>query len=315
MPWTGKGYGSPELDQALGGEKLILQQVVRVLMSVVEKNPYVSLGYMGTETNIMAMDDLGAVASIGSLQGYVNTQRPWYVKAKETGETIWTAPYVDANTRDLIVTCASPVYDGGGQLIGVVGFDVLLTTIQKDILTMDIGYNGYAMLIDAEGKVLVRPGMERTDTRWDKTYDTEDLRNTDNPTFNAIIDRMIQGANALESYKAWGIAKYIAYAPLPSIGASVAIVADKREVLKPAITIQTFIIIVWVVVLMVAVAIGFAVGSGITRPIKQLSDMADRISRGEVDLEMLPEERKDEIGVLTKAFNRLIISLQMALSR
>jgi HAMP domain-containing protein len=43
--------------------------------------------------------------------------------------------------------------------------------------------------------------------------------------------------------------------------------------------------------------------------------MADRISRGEVDLEMLPEERKDEIGVLTKAFNRLIISLQMALSR
>ena len=314
MPWTGKGYGSAELDKTLKGEKLILQQVVQMLMSVVDNNPYVTLGYLGTETNIMALNDLKAVDSIGSLKGYVNTKRPWYIKAKESGETIWTEPYVDANTRDLIVTCASPVYDWSGQLIGVAGFDVLLATIQKDILSMDIGYNGYAMLIDTSGKVLVRPGMDRTDTRWDKTYATEDLRHTDNPAFNAIIDHMVQGTNMLENYEAGGRKKYIAYAPLSGIGASMAMVANQSEVLKPATAIQTFIIIVWGTVLVVTLVIGLIIGSGITRPIKQLSSLADRISKGEVDLEMLPENRWDEIGVLSQAFNRLIISLQKALS-
>ena len=314
MPWTGKGYGSPELDKTLKEEKLILQQVVRMLMSVVDNNPYVTLGYLGTETNIMALNDLKAVDSIGSLKGYVNTKRPWYKQAKTTGGTIWTEPYVDANTRDLIVTCASPVYAWSGQLVGVVGFDVLLTTIQKDILTMDIGYNGYAMLIDINGKVLVRPGMDRTDTRWDKTYGTEDLHHTDNPVFNTIIDHMIQGSNMLETYEAGGQKKYIAYAPLSGIGASMAIVANQSEVLKPAIAIQTFIIIIWGTVLVATLVIGLVIGSGITRPIKQLSSLADRISKGEVDLEMLPENRWDEIGVLSQAFNRLIISLQKALS-
>jgi two-component system sensor histidine kinase/response regulator len=314
MPWTGKGYGSVELDKTLQGEKLILQQVVRMLMSVVDNNPYVTLGYLGTETNIMALSDLKAVDSIGSLKGYVNSKRPWYTKAKEAGETIWTEPYVDANTRDLIVTCAAPVYNWSGQLVGVVGFDVLLTTIQKDILSMDIGYNGYAMLIDTNGKVLVRPGMNRTDTRWDKTYATEDLRHTDNPAFNAIIDHMIQGTNMLESYEAGGQKKYIAYAPLSGIGASMAMVANQGEVLKPATAIQTFIIIVWGAVLVVTLVIGLVIGNNITHPIKQLSSLADRISKGEVDLEMLPENRLDEIGVLSQAFNRLIISLQKALS-
>jgi two-component system sensor histidine kinase/response regulator len=315
MPWTGQGYGNTELDQVFKEEKRILQQVVRVLMSIVDKNPYASLGYMGTETNILAMNDLKAVASVGSLKGYITTQRPWYIKAKESGQVIWTEPYVDANTRDLTVTCASPVYDEGGRLIGVVGFDILLATMQKDILTMDIGYNGYAILINTNGNVLVRPGMDKTDARWDKTYATKDLSNTDNPAFNAIINRITQGNSALESYKAGGQTKYIAYTPLSGIGASMAIIANQSEVLKPAVETQTFIIIMLGIILVLTVIIGFAIGSGISKPIKQLSYLVDKISKGEVDLEMLPENRNDEIGVLSQAFNRLIISLQKALSR
>jgi HAMP domain-containing protein len=284
-------------------------------MSVVVKNPYVTLGYLGTETNIMALDDLKAVTSIGSLKAYANTQRPWYVKAKEVGKTIWSAPYVDANTQDLVVTCATPVYDPGGRLIGVVGFDVLLATIQKDVLTMDIGYNSYAMLIDASGKVLVRPGMDSKDIRWDKTYATEDLLHTENTDFNEIVGRMLKGEKAVESYSAAGGANYIAYAPLPGVGGAMAIVANHGEVVKPAGAIQTFIIIIWVIGLLVAVAVGFVVGGGITRPINNLTAMADSISKGEIDLEIIPEHRNDEIGVLIQAFNRLVISLKMALSR
>ena len=314
MPWTGEGYGSEELDRILSAEKLTLQKIVRMLMSIVAKNPYVTLGYIGTETNVMALDDLEAVTAVSSRKGYVNTHRPWYVKAKETGTTIWTAPYVDANTGDLVVTCATPVYDALDRLIGVVGFDVLLATIQKDILSMDIGYNSYAMLIDADGKVLVRPGMNSKDIRWDETYATEDLLHTENTDFNKIIGHVLQGEKAVESYTSAGKARYIAYASLPGVGGALAIMTNQSEVVKPATAIQTFIIIICVVGLVVAVTVGVALGGGITRPINKLTAMADSISKGQTDLEVIPQQRKDEIGVLIEAFNRLVVSLKIAIS-
>jgi hypothetical protein len=46
-----------------------------------------------------------------------------------------------------------------------------------------------------------------------------------------------------------------------------------------------------------------------------LNRLADLMSQGQMDLDVLKEDRNDELGVLTKSFNRLIISLKMALSR
>jgi two-component system, sensor histidine kinase and response regulator len=315
MPWNGSTYGDPETNAALENETLILQRVVRFLKSLVAKNPYVILGYVGTETNIMALDDLAAVKSIGETDGFVNTKRPWYVKAVTEGKTIWTAPYVDANTKDLIVTCATPVTNGEGTLVGVVGYDVLLTTIQKDILALDIGYDSYAMLVDGAGKVLVRPGIDVKDTRWNETYESEDLTKTDNAAFKGIVANMMAGKSGVEVFTTDGDSRYAAYAPLAIIEASLAIIASQPAVVQPAREMQSYIMIVWAIVLVIAILIGILIGNGITRPINQLTRMADQVSQGMVDLDVLPENRTDEIGSLTRSFNRLVISLKMALTR
>lgn len=315
MPWNGTSYGDAVTNEALKDETLILQRVVRVLKSVVGKDPYVELGYLGTETNIMALDDLAAVKSIGSRKEYVNTKRPWYVEAKSEGKTIWTAPYVDANSKNLVVTCASPVTDSAGKLLGVVGYDVLLSTIQKDVLALDIGYNSYAMLVDGAGKVLVRPGIDAKDTRWDETYDSEDLTKTGNADFKGIIANMMAAKSGVDTFQSEGEGRYAAYAPLEVIGASLAIIASQPAVVQPAKEMQTYIMIVWAVVLVIAIIIGVLIGNGITRPINQLTRMADQVSQGQVDLDVLPENRTDEIGSLTRSFNRLVISLKMALTR
>jgi methyl-accepting chemotaxis protein len=315
MPWTGDGYGSAELDEVLADEKRSLQQVIRVLQSLVAKDPYTVLGYLGTETNMMALDDKGAVEAIGQREGFMNTKRSWYIDAKEKGKTIWTATYVDANTQDLIITCATPAYGSGEKMVGVVGYDVLLSTIEKDILSLDIGYKGYAMLVDRDGKVLVRPGMDRSDIRWDATYQTENLTETPSPSFNAIAKRIIVGESGVERYETGGEGKYIAYAPLFGIGASLAIVINVDDVIGPAFAIQNYIAGVFIVVLIISILIGLLIGNNITKPIKELTLQANQISSGLRDLETLEENRKDEIGILTQAFNRLVTSLQMAISR
>ncbi len=314
MPWTGEGYGNKQMEIALEDEILTSQHLVPFLVSLVNKNPYAQLGYMGFVSRMMVLDNPAAVRSIGQLKGYENTKRPWYIKATKAGKTIWTEPYVDADTKNLIVTCATPVILNNGRLIGVAAYDVLLSTIQKDILTLSIGYDSYAFLVDNKGSSLVRPGMDSGDTRWDKTYNTDDLLRTSNSGFNKIIEHMINGQSDVEIYETQEGEKYLAYAPLPAIGASMAIVVSKGKVVAPAVAIQNFILIVWAVVLVIAIAAGFYIGNGISKPINELTDAADRISQGEMDLEMLTEYRKDEIGRLTQAFNRLVTSLKIAMS-
>ena len=314
MPWSGKGYGSPELNRKLQDEILTIQHLVPYLKSIVKNHPLAQAGYIGTDTRIMLMDNPAAIKSIGQLKGYENTKRPWYLKAVKEKRTIWSEPYIDADTKDIIMTCATPVILSNGRLAAVAAYDVKLSTIQQDILTLDIGYNGYAMLVDSSGKTLVRPGMQKGDLRWDSTYNTDDLLRTSNTAFNKVVTQMIAGRSGVETFGTAEGEKMIAFAPLPEIGASLAIVVNKGEVVEPATRIRNIILAIWAVVMVLAIVAGFLIGNGITKPINELTVAADRISQGEMDLEILTEDRKDEIGRLTQAFNRLVTSLKIAMS-
>jgi HAMP domain-containing protein len=50
----------------------------------------------------------------------------------------------------------------------------------------------------------------------------------------------------------------------------------------------------------------------VIRPVRKLSDMADRISTGDMSLPELPVQGRDEIADLTASFNRMFVSLQKA---
>jgi HAMP domain-containing protein len=50
----------------------------------------------------------------------------------------------------------------------------------------------------------------------------------------------------------------------------------------------------------------------VTRPVRQLSAMADRISTGDMSIPELPVQGRDEIAGLTASFNRMYVSLQKA---
>jgi HAMP domain-containing protein len=50
----------------------------------------------------------------------------------------------------------------------------------------------------------------------------------------------------------------------------------------------------------------------VIRPVSRLSQMADRISTGDMNLPELPVHSSDEIGGLTASFNRMFVSLQKA---
>jgi HAMP domain-containing protein len=315
MPWTGSSYGNPNLNATLTAETLALQRVGIALQGLVRKNPYLELGYMATENNVFVADNEDVVGVIEAEIEYQPKKRSWYMGAVEKKETIWTQPYIDVNTKKLIVSCAAPVFLDNKKLIGVVGFDVLLDTIQTDIISLDIGYDSQAFLLGKTGSLLAKPGMSSKNFAWDQTVKTDNALETDNPEFRGIVKSMMAGETGIGTHTEDGNRIIVAYAPLPAIDASVGIVVSEKEVMKPAAEIRKIIIGVWVAVVFISVIVGLMIGNGITGPINNLAMRAELISQGQMDLEEIPNRRTDEIGVLIESFNRLVTSLKIAMSR
>ncbi len=293
------------------------QRMGQIFTIFVKSNPYLLAGHVTSESfdgsTIMAVNDKVTYEAFLGLDTYHPNIRPWYKNVKKSQKTIWTAPYIDAST---IVTCATPVFGSDKNFIGVAAFDVALTTIEQDILKLDIGYNSYAFLIDKEGKALVRPGMKKGDLKQDSSYTADNLLKTGNPEFTKITRKMIQGANGIDTYNDPDKGEtYIAFSPIKAINASMGIAVLKKAVLQPAITAQMYINVACLIVLVISIIIGILIGNGITKPINKLTMMTNLISQGKMDLDVIEENRKDEIGILTQSFNRLVISLKLAMSR
>ena len=65
--------------------------------------------------------------------------------------------------------------------------------------------------------------------------------------------------------------------------------------------------------LVTLVAVDLSLYFLIVRPVQKLASMADRISRGDQDLQELPVRGNDEISALTRSFNRMYVSVAKAM--
>jgi methyl-accepting chemotaxis protein len=91
---------------------------------------------------------------------YDSRARPWYIDAKAAKHTIITDPYIDAQTNTLVVTIATPVYGGSGNLLGVVASDLSLSKLSGRIAETRIMGVGFGILVAKDGTILEHPNKE-----------------------------------------------------------------------------------------------------------------------------------------------------------
>jgi HAMP domain-containing protein len=314
MPWNGSGYGGREMEKSLAADMLRLQQVGQFVEALVSTNPYLSLGYMATESGITVFDKEAVVDVIEAVRGFDPRSRPWYRLARDAQGPVWTRLYTDVNTKKLNVTAAIAVRGPDGRLVGVVGMDVLLETLQKDIINIDIGYKNEPFLMDDQGRAVVRRGLEDKETEWYKTYRTDILVETPNQEFNQLARRMMAGESGIARYRLEdGSESYLAFAPIPAVNSSLGIIVPRDEIVKPVQESGKLVIIVLAISVIVAVGFGLLLGNQVTRPIEELTVLVDKASKGLVEVEEIPIRRMDEVGVLARSFNRMLANLGTAL--
>lgn len=93
---------------------------------------------------------------------------------------VWTDAYIDPAGHGWLVSALAPIWQNN-TLEGVVGIDVKLDTIVKRLLTMDLPWAGYAMLISKDGKILAMPPAGERDLGLEEPrgHDYRDIVATD----------------------------------------------------------------------------------------------------------------------------------------
>ncbi|MCQ2534768.1 MAG: histidine kinase [Clostridia bacterium] len=74
-------------------------------------------------------------------------------------------------------------------------------------------------------------------------------------------------------------------------------------------------VFIMILVIITNILVILQYSSQITRPLKTLAISADEVAKGNFDIELTPAESKDEVGVVTSAFNQMVISIRDYIER
>lgn len=125
-----------------------LKQIAAVISAAETEN--------GTIKNaIFATSDNQFVANSKKLPAnFKPTSRPWYQGAvTHQDEIFWSAPFVDVNSGQYVMSVSKAVRDSKGHL-GVLSFNISYNAVQQDLTKLQIGRTGNAMLVSTDGVVV-----------------------------------------------------------------------------------------------------------------------------------------------------------------
>ncbi|OXS79375.1 sensor histidine kinase [Domibacillus enclensis] len=164
------------------------------------------------------------------------------VKNNPERKVVWTDAYLDPAGNGWMASSLAPVYQGD-FLEGVVGIDVTIDTITKEVLNLNLPWNGYGVLVSEDGTILALP--EAGEETWgleelkEYTYESAVREDTFKPEqFNVHKRNDLEEVSRLVEDREEGVSdvqlngetQYMSWATIPETGWKLFIVVDEEAV-------------------------------------------------------------------------------------
>lgn len=217
------------------------------------------------------------------------SQLVWFTVPKNTGEPVWLPPYITDNLGARVISYNVPVY-WRGRFIGVIGIEMDYSTIAKQVNNLTLYDNGYAFLTDEEGNLIYHPYIDVTTLT--EPYD---------------VPEGLVSKNSRVRYVFNGVKKEAVWLPL-SNGMRLYVSVPVAEIDANWMRLIWMVLAVSVLLVVVFVLIAMRFTKHITKPLQELTEVAERVNEGDYSCK-LSYEGDDEIGTLTTAFRNLMSHL------
>ncbi len=266
--------------------------------------------YIHRAGNRLELVELGTAA-------YDYPRQDWYQIPKELGRPEWSEPYFDVGGGNILMaTYSVPFYRTvhGRRLVqGVATADVSLEWLAQIVDSIRVLQSGYALLVSKDGTFVTHPRRELILN--DTLFGLAELQH--DPALRAIGRRMIRGESGFASVRpaVFGRESWLAYAPVPSTGWSLALVLPKHELYAQAQHLSQIIALLAVCGLaLLSIAVAWMARS-LTRPLRSMVAATQRLAAGDLDTPLPPVTTADEVGRLSAAFESMRAALKEHIRR
>lgn len=263
-------------------------QVVAVFKKAILQYPQFRFLYLGTQEGKMFI-----YPSTKLPQGFDPRIRPWYEQALKESKVTWTDVYIDTITQKPVITVSIPVTNKQGQIIGVLGGDVSLDTLNVAISQTRIGKTGYAYMTDSQGVAIVHPQASLVANR---TNLKEQM---------PFIEQALKGMSGSTEHKIQGQNNLVSYSPVSTIKGAILTQLSAKEAFAVADKVKKNILFIIILTVLAANVLAYLlVGRYVTKPISNLLKGTEKMAEGDLT-EQLPIRGHDELAQLGQSFNKM----------
>ena len=226
-----------------------------------------------------------------------------------SGNPKWTDPYYDSIWKRWMISLITPIYINN-KFLGVVGHDVVLDDIYRDVVNKKYYSSGYGFIFDSNKNIVVHPKYL---SRFQQQAEMGTLLSQDKfgdnlirKLISDIVDLDNSNLSSKKVYEFKDEKHYIYTSKLKILNWYYSIEITKSEFLKslPSFRYNYFLFSIIATILIYSIIV-FLVWFIVLKPIKKLKTASEKISSGDYDL-YAEESSLDEIGDLSKAFNKMI---------
>lgn len=224
-----------------------------------------------------------------------------YFKESMAGASSARQVLISKSTGRPALTLGVPIKNAMGAPVGVIAMAMKLDDISKVIKDTRIGQTGFAILLDADNKMIA---SGRPDKSKDAIQDMADY-----PALK--VDGITESPTV---YLSEG-KKVVGYVRKMPQGWTLLVEQDYAEAYASLERLETGARILFLLTAGCVALVAWFLGKQLTRPINQLITVAEHLSTGHFDDDIPGTARGDEIGALARSVERLGVSIRMAMER
>ncbi|EEU7827465.1 methyl-accepting chemotaxis protein, partial [Campylobacter coli] len=234
----------------------------------------------------------------GKANNYNATTREWYKEARNSNQTYITPAYIDVVSNEYAITYSKALYKDG-KFIGVLGFDVLLISLQDEIARTP----GNTFVFDHQDRIFAA-------------------------TNKALLDPSVDHSPVLNAYKAHGDNNFFSYklnneerlGVCTKVFAYTACITESTDVINKPIFKAAYIqVIALIVMISISIILLYFIVSKYLSPLAAiqtgLTSFFDFINHKTKNVSTIEIKTNDEFGQISKTINENILATKQGLEQ
>lgn len=251
----------------------------------------------------------------GTLNKNYNFKRQsWYKKAIQArGSSVTIKPHKQSYISDssnLVFSLSRSInnFDSDEQ-IGIILIDLNLEALSSICSNVELGEEGYIMIIDNESNVIYHPDYSYMYRSWDEMYLKEIFKSDD-----LLIQYALENESGSFKKVIDGETKLVLYDTMPSTGWTILGIVPQSFMAQQQEQISLFIGLLGILCICAAILITFFLSSHIFKPITKLRDKMALAEQGDLNVSATTA-KFNEISALNSSFNRMISRIKTLMTK